>query len=107
MWLKAGELGCAQAYHNLGCNYDLGRGVEVDKKKAKHYWELAAMFGDVVARFNLGCTEFDDGNYHRAMKHLILAARAGHEKALEGVKLGFKDGLVTKDGYEIALRNEE
>ena len=32
-----------------------GRGVEVDKKKAKHFYELAAMNGDLLARQNLGC----------------------------------------------------
>ena len=41
--LKAGELGCAEAYRNLGMSYNNGLGVEVDKKKAKHYYELAAM----------------------------------------------------------------
>ena len=41
LYLKAGELGCAKAYFNLGNSYYNGRGVEVDKKKAKHYYELA------------------------------------------------------------------
>lgn len=48
--LKAGELGCADGYYNLGNSYGQGRGVEVDKKKAKHYWELSAMMGSVHAR---------------------------------------------------------
>ena len=55
LWLKAGELGCAVAYCNLGLSYRNGRGVEVDKKKAKHFYELAAMNGDLLARQNLGC----------------------------------------------------
>jgi len=42
LYLKAGELGCASAYYNLGTAFDNGRGVEVDKKKANYYWELAA-----------------------------------------------------------------
>ena len=53
LWLKAGELGNASGYFNLGVAYDKGRGVEVNKKKAKHYWELAAMNGHVMARHHL------------------------------------------------------
>ena len=49
----------------------------MDKKKAKHYCELAAMNGEVNARRNLGCLEVDAGNEHRAMKHLLLAFNAG------------------------------
>ena len=45
LYLRAGELGCHEAYCNLGISYDDGLGVEMDKKKAKHYYELAAMNG--------------------------------------------------------------
>ena len=50
LYLKAGELGCAMGYNNLGLSYHKGTGVEVDKKKAKYFYELAAMKGDVGAR---------------------------------------------------------
>ena len=43
LWLKAGELGSAEAYYNLGNSYANGNGIEVDTKKAQHYYELAAM----------------------------------------------------------------
>ena len=104
LWLKAGELGCSEGYYNLGNSYDVGRGVEVDKKKAKHYFELAAMKGNVNARHNLGYIEVRDGNDHRAMKHWILAARAGNKTQLDNVKKGFTKGLVTKDEYASTLR---
>ena len=102
--LKAGELGCAAAYSRLGNSYDAGRGMEVDKKKAKHYYELAAMRGDVHARHNLGCNEYNAGNYHRAYKHYMVAARAGFTQSLDQVKMGFMDGDVTKDEYAGTLR---
>jgi len=57
LWHKAGELGYAPAYNNIATTYHIGRGVEVDKKKAKHYYEQAAMKGQVIARNNLGCME--------------------------------------------------
>jgi len=106
LFLKAGELGCAWAYYyyNLGVNYDEGRGVEVDRKKAKHYWELAAMGGDISARHNIGVVEGRAGNFERAYKHYMIAARAGQKRSLDYVKRGFMDGHVTKDEYTITLR---
>ena len=102
--LKAGELGCAEAYSRLGYSYDNGTGVEVDKRKAKHYYELAAMMGNVQARYNLGCIEYNAGNYHRAYKHYILAASAGYPESLDVVKKVFTKGSVTKDEYASTLR---
>ena len=104
LYLRAGELGCAEAYCNLGYSYNNGRGVEVDKKKAIHYYELAAMTGDVGARYNLGVLEGQAGNEHRAYKHFILAAKAGFKQSLDVVKEGYMDGMVTKDEYANTLR---
>ena len=39
--------------------YQFGKGVEVDMKKADHYWELAAIKGDVYARNNLGAHTYE------------------------------------------------
>jgi len=104
LWRKAGELGCTKAYYNLGVAYDNGYGVEMDKKKAKHYYELATMGGDITARHNLAGIEGRAGNHHRGMKHLITAARAGSKESLNAVKMGFERGLVTKDEYASTLR---
>ena len=58
LWHKAAELGCFKAYNSIGYVYHFDRGVEVDLKKAVHYYELAAMMGSVIARCNLGvCVE--------------------------------------------------
>jgi len=104
LFLKAGELGCAFGYYNLGNSYRVGMGVEMDKKKAQHYFELAAMMGDIRARNNLGCLEGEVGNQKRAFKHYIIAARAGHESSLDTVKRVFMVGGVTKDEYANTLR---
>ena len=107
LWLKAGELGCALAYCNLGFSYVYGYGVDVDKKKAKHFHELAAMNGDVQARHNLGITEEKAGNIARAKKHYMITARAGDKQSLDKVKAGFKQGSVTKDEYANTLRGHQ
>ena len=104
LWLRAGEHGNAAAYHNLAVVYDNGRGVERDMKKAKYYYELAAMGGHVSARYNLGHLEQDAGNTNRAMKHWMMAAAAGHDDSLKCIQVFFMDGEVTKDDFEKALR---
>ena len=104
LYLRAGELGCAEAYYKLGNSYYNGRGVDMDKKKGKHFFELAAMNGDVVARYNLGCMEGMAGNHHRAYKHYIIAAKAGYKPSLDNMKVGYKRGIVTKDEYANTLR---
>ena len=104
LYLKAGELGCFEAFCNLGYSYNNGRGVEVDNKKAKCLYELAAMNGDVQARYNLGYVEERAGNFHRACKHFLLSARAGDKESLDAVKQGFLSGIVTKDEYANTLR---
>jgi len=104
LFLKSGELGCASGYYNLGVAYDEGRGVEVNMKKAKYYWELAAMNGSINARHNLGSVEGESGNYQRALKHMMISATAGHEGSVGAVKVCFQNGMITKDGYENVLR---
>ena len=103
--IKAGELGCSDAYCNLGMAYIHGHGVEVDKEKATYYFELAAMRGNVEARGILGYMEYRAGNAERAVKHWILAAKAGHELCLDKVKKGYMNGLVTKDDYANIVRS--
>ena len=62
LWHRAApEMGCNKSYNNVGYAYKLGRGVEIDKKKAKYYFELAAMRGNVNARFSLGIEEDNAG----------------------------------------------
>jgi len=102
--LKAGELGCDNGYFNLGNSYRDGKGVTADTEKANYYFELAAMNGSISARNNLGCLEHRAGNYERAYKHFIIAARAGDMASLNNVKKGFMKGVVTKDEYEMTLR---
>ena len=103
LYLKGGELGCADAYLNLAIFYRDGTGVEVDEKKAKYYFELAAMVGSVQARKYLGSLEGEAGNYERSKKHFIIGARAGDEISLGRVKAAYMVGIVAKDEYAVTL----
>ena len=101
---RAGELGHTDSYNGIGVAYDLGNGVERDEDKAKHYYELAAMGGDMEARHNLGVFELHGGNYDRALKHFILASIGGMKASLSGIQEMFKNGDATKEDYTQALR---
>eukprot|EP00956_Cyclotella_meneghiniana_P031632 scaffold83626_cov28-Cyclotella_meneghiniana.AAC.3 len=105
LFQRASELGSASAHFHLGNSYHLGNGAEIDMKKAIHHWQIAAMMGNMQARHNLGCAEAKNGNYNRALKHFMIAAMCGDEDALNNIKEGFRDGLVTKEEFEKALRD--
>jgi len=102
--LSASDLGYAAAHHSVGFSYHTGRGVEVDKKKAMYYWNLAAREGDTSSRHNLGNTEVQAGNVNRALKHFMIAVRDGNAKSLEETKRLYTNGYATKDKYTKALR---
>ena len=104
LWHRAAKLGKAKSYYSIGMAYDLGYGVERDEKKAVHYWELAAIGGHVVARHNLGVSEYDAGTMDRALKHYMISAGFGDNDSLENIKQMFINGDATKDDYAKALR---
>ena len=100
LWHKAGELGCAAAYYNIGNAYYNGRGVERDKKKVAHYYELAAMGGDEITRYYLGCMEYDKNNWDRAIKHYMIAAGSGYNGSVKSIQLLYTKGDATKEDYK-------
>ena len=101
LWHRAAKLGHAGAYLGIGNVYDIGQGVKVDKKKAKHYYELSAIGGDVYSRprHNLGNDDLNAGNYDRALKHYMIAVRGGHTGSLKQIKHLYTNGHATKDDY--------
>jgi len=105
LWQWAGELGCSVAYSNIGDEYLRGEGVQRDMKKARHYWELAAMGGHVGSRFNLGINERNKGNFDRALKHFMIAAEGGYADSLKNIKQMLMKGHATKDDYTKALQS--
>ena len=122
LFLRAGELGHSDAYCDVGYAYETGRGVERDKKKAKHYYELAAIGGNIGARFNLGRKEHDAAlnfgmarseytvslkktHTKKALLHYIIAAGGGYAESLTVIKQFYSTGYATKDDYAKALRD--
>jgi hypothetical protein len=105
LWQRAGDLGVARAYCSIAYAYREGLGVSKDKTKARHYYELAAMGGNVRARHNLGCSEAVVDNMKNAIKHWIIAAGSGSINSLYNVQhYLLNGGFATKSDYERALR---
>ena len=102
---RAAELGYADAYLGIGNAYNVGRGVEVDKKKAVYYTKLAAIGGCVEARHNLGINEEEAGNSERALKHHMIAVRAGDNDSLKEIQELYSEGDATKGDYMKALQS--
>ena len=103
-WHRAADLGYAPAYNNIGYAYEHGHGVEVDKKKGVYYYELAAMRGNPMARYNLGAVEATAGNIERAIRHYMISVADGHNGSLNQIKELYSNGHATKDEYTKALQ---
>ena len=103
LYHRSGELGYSEAYTNIGHTYYYGEGVGIDKKKGLHYFELAAIGGDEVARVNLGEIE-ESNDTERALKHYIIGVRSGSSECLNNIKELYLNGHTTKDDYTRALR---
>ncbi len=97
-WTKAATLGNMIAHYNLSLSYQLGDGVEKDKKKEVYHLEEATIGGHPDARYNLGIEEVNSGRTERGMKHLVIATNLGHDESLEA---------VSKEDYASALRGHQ
>ncbi|KAL7515594.1 hypothetical protein ACHAXN_013170 [Cyclotella atomus] len=104
IWASAGELGYTQAYRDIANLYLAGRGVKKDSKKAKHYYELAAMGGCAYSRCFLGWFEGNEGDLVRAVKHHLIAAEGGEIGSVNVIAKYYRNGQTTKEKYERALR---
>ena len=104
---KAAELGDIDSHYMLGNLYYKGIGVEEDTEKAVHHWEKAAIEGQVVARHNLGCYEEENGNWERAVKHLIIAANLGDEDSMKKLWKHYSLGNITKEDLDATLRSHQ
>ena len=104
----AAELGSSNVNSRIGCLYMHGEnGLERDVTKAKHFWEKAAIGGDVVGRNNAGTVEYYAGNIERAKKHYMITASAGLDISLKFLKKMYLDGLVSKDELAQVLRDNQ
>jgi hypothetical protein len=98
-WEKSAKLGDAEAHYCLSNMF-----VGTNMKKAIYHWEKAAIGGHHMARHNLGCIEFENGNADRAVKHYSIAASLGLDNSLKKLRECYKKGWVSKEDFAAALR---
>jgi len=104
LFQKSAKLGHNFAHHSLSLYYRKGVIGEKDTRKATYHGQLAAMAGNVHARYNLGFDEGNAGNMHRAYKHWMISANDGCDISMKAVQEGYKSGFVTKDDHAKTTR---
>ena len=104
LYSKSAELGDIGAQFELARMYHYGDGTERNESKAVFFYEKAAIGGHPGARTDLGCIEWAKGRSDRAIKHLLIGAKLGGDHALKNIKESYKDGFISKEVFEEALR---
>jgi len=104
---KAAELGHSEAHYTLGTIYVKGQFVDKDEEKAIYHYEKAAIGGHPKARHNLAIIEGKNGNFERAVKHLIIAANLGYEESMKALWNVFSCGNITKEELDVTLRGHQ
>ena len=99
LYVRAANLGYSKAHYNMAGIY---QGVG-DLKKAKFHLEAAAMAGNEVARYRLGCMEVKSRNMDRAVKHWTIAASAGCFRAMDELRKFFKRSFVSRESINSTL----
>jgi len=107
LWHRSGDLGCADAYLEIGFQYGSFR--YRDKVKSLHYIAKAAELGHEEARYFLGKWEMMNGNTNEveAIKHLTIAATKGEPRSLTLIHELYQYGLATKDEYTKLLQSHQ
>ena len=106
-WTRAAALGDVEAHFQVSTLYREGKGVEKNEKLTLHHAEKAAIGGSAHARHNLGCTEWKNGRFDRAVKHYIIAAKQGYDPSLECVKECHQDGHASREDLAAAIRGHK
>jgi hypothetical protein len=86
-FIRAVELGSGDACAKIASCYHQGWGVSVNKERVVLFGKIGALRGDILARHNVGCSEYYDfGNYETAIHHWKIAAEAGLQESLNELR---------------------
>ena len=104
-FIRAVELGSPEACNCMGEIYHEGNGVAVDKERAALFVRVGALRGDVVARHNIGLSEYNDlGNHEIGIRHWKVAAEAGYQNSLDALKQIYNDAIGNTPGKEFIVK---
>ena len=86
-WVRAVELGSPDASKDIGECYFKGWGVSEDMDRADFFLRVGALRGCIVARHNIGCSEYYRlGNHEIGIRHWKIAAEAGSQLSLDSLR---------------------
>jgi hypothetical protein len=106
--LPLAKKGFAQAQYSLGIMYEKGKGVDLNLKKAKKWFQFAAQQGFSKAQYKLGLIyrngQGGEKNYSKAIKWWKLAANRENANAQINLGLIFENGLGVPQDYNKAIR---
>ena len=105
-YIRAAELGSGDACVRIGTSYTEGNGV------AALFERAGALRGEIAARHNIGCSEYDTfGNHEIAIRHWKIAAEAGMQASLNELRRIYNaDGkrpgkeFISKEYLDFAYR---
>ena len=111
-YIQAVELGSPEACNCIGNSYNEGDGVAVNKERVALFERVGALRGDIEARHNTGCSEYNNlGNHEIGIRHWKIAAEAGYQLSLDALKKIYNaDGkmpgkeFITKEYLESIYR---
>ena len=104
---RGAALGNVAASYGLACMYRGEKGIEKDEKKMVFLLEEAAIGGHPDARYQLGFIEAQNGRNDRAVKHLMIASKLGHDRSIKRLREIYaetKGVVVKKDDLVAALQ---
>ena len=97
MYIRAAELGHAEAFDHIGYYYRQGIVVEQDKSKGLEYCEVAAKKGSLEAHQVLADFHGRNGNAELLLNHLKVAASAGYQESMDRLMWCYKKKLLSKE----------
>ena len=108
MYIRAAELGHAQAYAHIGHCYDQGSAVEEDVPKSIEFFEVAAKKESIRAYRWIAEFHGINGDNKKGFEYLNVAASAGCQKALNTLmklyEITYELKLLSKDDLAKTLR---
>ena len=87
----------------LGYYYEKGIGCDKDLVKARQYYELAAMHGDVKAKYNIGLFYYHNKQFPQAFNIVKDAATSNHGKAILLLAYFYEHAVGTKQDFNLAF----
>lgn len=105
MLICAAELGHAPAFGMIAHLYEEDNTVfSQNISKTLAFGEIGAKKGDVKAHIIIATQRFEAGDYDNSIKHLKVAANAGHQGAMDLLMEHYKNSLLPKEDLAQTLR---